>query len=88
MFPIDLYESQGRGTVVMSALTQAPSRPFHPSTVVGWLKHIFYASGGVLRPFKWWPRLAQVLRGSLCGMCPGYVWRAQNTWEHFDVART
>jgi hypothetical protein len=32
--------------------------------------------------------LARVLRGSLCGMCPGYVWRAQNTWEHFDVART
>ena len=31
--------------------------------------------------------LARALRGSLCGMCPGYVLRAQNTWEHFDVRR-
>ena len=31
---------------------------------------------------------ARVLRGSLCGMCPGYVWRAQNTGEHFGVTRT
>ena len=25
---------------------------------------------------------ARVLRGGLCGMCPAYVWRAQNTGEH------
>ena len=28
---------------------------------------------------------ARVLRGGLCGMCPAYVWRAQNTGEHLNL---
>ena len=35
---------------------------------------------------------ARVLRGSMCGMCPGYhagyVLSAHNIGEHFGVART